>query len=95
MKMRVFPRPRIFFIPYVMQTLTFGDGIVPSISSFDIARTKTCKLFSVQDQPNKKLKRRRRKWMPNLVLFASAIKEFSTSVKEIEKLNKVIERIKI
>jgi hypothetical protein len=33
--------------------------------------------------------------MPNLVLLASAINEFSTSVKEIEKLNKMIKRIKI
>jgi hypothetical protein len=79
----------------IQKTLTFGGGIVPSNSSFDIPRIKACKLFNIQDQPNKKLKRKRRKWMPNLVLFSSAIKEFSASVKEIEKLNKMIERIKI
>ncbi len=70
------------------QTLVFGDDnanveTTPSIN-FDNFRTRACTLPSVQGEPNKKLKRKKRRLSPCSFAIVDAIINFTHVVKEIE-----------
>ncbi len=49
--------PKTWMIPTFgeMEIFAFGSGVIPPSSSSNTLRTKACKLFNFQSQPNRKL----------------------------------------
>jgi hypothetical protein len=72
------------------QILVFGDDnanieTTPFVN-YDSFRTRACMLPSVQGEPNKKLKRKKRRLSPCSFAIANAINNFTHVVKKIEFL---------
>ncbi len=70
-----------------MEIFAFGSGVIPPSSSSNTLRTKACKLFNFQSQPNRKLENQKMKMNVGSHVIVDVIKEFSINVKEFDILN--------